>query len=93
MSPIVTVHPRFKRLPPSLQAFDRIKNKRSLIASDALKRVKSYFEDDRFLDQSKEVKRHVWWALRPDGPAYHAMPTLIDCPCKPKDLGYIVSDQ
>ena len=93
MSPIVTVHLGLKWLSPSLQAFDQVKNKWLLIASDTLKCVRIYFEANRFLDQSKEVKQHAWWALRPDGPAYHATPTPIDCPCKLQDPMYIVSHQ
>jgi hypothetical protein len=63
-----------------------------LIASDVLKLVKTYFEDARFVDQSKEVRKHAWWALRPDGLAYHAKPTPIDGPHDTRSVGYIVSD-
>ncbi|KAI9430282.1 hypothetical protein H4582DRAFT_2087201 [Lactarius indigo] len=63
---------------------DAIVTTRSLIASKALKHVKKYFEGDRFKDRPEDIKSHVWWALRPDGLAYQASPTLIDCPfnCK-----------
>jgi hypothetical protein len=64
-----------------------------LIASDTLKLVKTYFEVVTFLDQSKEVKRHARWALRPDGLAYHAKPTPIDCIFKVTNPDYVVSDQ
>ena len=73
------------------QAFDRLKAKRSLIASDVLKAVKKFFEDDQFTDQS-QVKKYAWWALRPDGPAYQADPTPIDCPLDPESPQYIVSE-
>ncbi|KAN0140687.1 hypothetical protein V8E53_001514 [Lactarius tabidus] len=58
-------------------SFDRLKTKRLLIASDFLKLVKTYFKNPRFVDR-EEVTRHVWWALRPDGLAYHAKPAPID---------------
>ncbi|KAN0137600.1 hypothetical protein V8E53_004651 [Lactarius tabidus] len=61
-----------------MTSFDRLKTKCLLIASDVLKLVKTYFEDARFLDQPEEVSRHVWWALCPDGLAYHAKPAPID---------------
>ncbi|KAI9430663.1 hypothetical protein H4582DRAFT_1823707 [Lactarius indigo] len=62
---------------------------RSLIASEALKHVKKYFEGDRFKDRPEDVKSHVWWALCPDGLAYQASPTPIDCPFDRKSPEYI----
>jgi len=50
-----------------------------LIAAEALKLVKKYFEADRFIDRQEEVKKYTWWALRPDGLAYQAVPTPIHC--------------
>ncbi|KAI9429815.1 hypothetical protein H4582DRAFT_1825696 [Lactarius indigo] len=70
-------------------SFERLKSKRSLIASEALKHVKKYFEGDRFKDRPEDVKSHVWWALRPDGLAYQASPTPIDCPFDRKSPEYI----
>ncbi|KAH9051366.1 hypothetical protein EDB83DRAFT_2397699 [Lactarius deliciosus] len=70
-------------------SFERLKSKRSLIASEALKHVKKYFEGDRFKDRPEDVKNHVWWALRPDGLAYQAFPTPIDCPFDRKSPQYI----
>jgi hypothetical protein len=63
-----------------------------LIASDVLKLVKTYFEDARFVDQPEEVSRHAWWALRPDGLAYHAKPAPIDVE-DIRSVNYIVSDR
>ena len=77
---------------PTKQAFDRLKSKRSLIASEALKLVKKYFKADNFIDKSEDVKKHVWWALRPDGLAYQACPTPIDCPPDRTSPLYVVSD-
>ncbi|KAF8259079.1 hypothetical protein EI94DRAFT_1707407, partial [Lactarius quietus] len=51
--------------------------------------VKTYFEAAMFVDQSKEIKRHVWWALRPDGLTYNAKPTPIGCAFEPKSPHYI----
>jgi hypothetical protein len=63
-----------------------------LIASDVLKLAKTYFEDARFVDQSEEVMRHMWWALRPDGLAYHAKPAPIDVE-DIRSADYVVSDR
>jgi hypothetical protein len=62
-----------------------------LIASDVLKLVKTYFEDTRFVDQPEEVSRHAWWALCPDGLAYHAKLAPIDVE-DVRSINYIVSD-
>ncbi|KAI9465236.1 hypothetical protein BJY52DRAFT_1183821 [Lactarius psammicola] len=70
-------------------AFERVKTKRSLIASDVLKLVKNNFEDDRYVDQSQEVKKYAWWALRPDGPAYYANPTPMDCSLDRTSSNYV----
>ncbi|KAI9438989.1 hypothetical protein H4582DRAFT_1813942 [Lactarius indigo] len=70
-------------------SFEQLKSKRSLIASEALKHVKKYFEGDRFKDRPEDVKSHVWWALRPDGLAYQASLTPIDCPFDHKSPEYI----
>ncbi|KAH9069690.1 hypothetical protein EDB83DRAFT_2580974 [Lactarius deliciosus] len=70
-------------------SFEQLKSKRSLIASEALKHVKKYFEGDRFKDRPEDVKNHVWWALCPDGLAYQAFPTPIDCPFNRKSPQYI----
>jgi hypothetical protein len=79
-------------MPPSQQLFDWLKTKRSLIASDVLKLVKTYFKDARFIDQSEEVMRHVWWALLPDGLGYHAKPAPIGVK-DIRSIDYIVSDR
>jgi hypothetical protein len=63
--------------PPPQQSFNQLKTKCSLIASDVLKLVKTYFKNPRFIDR-EEVTRHAWWALCPDGLAYHAKPAPID---------------
>lgn len=88
----IATHPGLNQLPPSQQSFDRLKTKRSLIASDVLKLAKTYFEDARFVGQSEEVMRHAWWALRPDGLAYHAKPAPIDVE-DIRSSDYVVSDQ
>ena len=54
MSPIVTMHLRLKRLSLSLQAFNQVKNKWLLIASDALKHVRIYFKANRFLTSQRK---------------------------------------
>ncbi|KAH8990065.1 hypothetical protein EDB92DRAFT_1946707 [Lactarius akahatsu] len=73
----------------TVAAGDAIVATRSLIASEALKHVKKYFEGDRFKDRPEDVKNHVWWALHPDGLAYQAFPTPIDCPFDHKSPQYI----
>ncbi|KAH8977369.1 hypothetical protein EDB92DRAFT_1822385 [Lactarius akahatsu] len=69
-------------------SFERLKSKCSLIASEALKHVKKYFEGDRFKDRPEDIKNHVWWALHPNGLAYQAFPTPINCPFNRKKGRY-----
>ena len=89
----IHVHvPRINQLYLSQQSLDRLKTKRSLIASDVMKIIKTYFKDTRFVNQPREVKAHAWWGLHPDGLGYHAKPALIDVN-NPGSAGYIVSDQ
>ena len=89
----IHVHaPWINQLYPSQQSLDWLKTKCSLIASDVMKIVKTYFEDARFVNQAREVKAHAWWGLRPDGLGYHAKPASIDVN-DPGSAGYIVSDQ
>ncbi|KAN0129739.1 hypothetical protein V8E53_012404 [Lactarius tabidus] len=42
-----------------------------------------------FKDESEDVKKHVWWGLCPDGLAYQAIPTLINCPPNCTSLQYV----
>ena len=81
--------PVLNQLHPFQQSFDRLKTKRSLIASDVLKIVKTYFEDARFVNQPQEVMDHAWWAVRPDGLAYHAKPAPIGVK-DPRSVDYVV---
>ena len=57
-----------------------------------MKIVKTYFEDARFVDQPAEVRRHAWWALRPDGLAYHAKPAPLGID-NTESADYIVSER
>jgi hypothetical protein len=53
--------------------------------------VKSFFEQDAYVNHSDRVKAYVSWALRPDGPAFHETPTPITCTFKRDHQEYIVS--
>ena len=44
--------------------------------------MKSFFEQDAYVDQPEQVKAYVNWALQPDGPAFHETPTPITCTFK-----------
>ncbi|KAI9449193.1 hypothetical protein BJY52DRAFT_1192814 [Lactarius psammicola] len=37
----------------------------------------------------QEVKKYAWWALRPDGPAYYANPTPMDCSLDRTSSNYV----
>ena len=59
------------------------------------KACQEVFNNDKFTGpgQSQEVKKHTWWALCPNGPAYQANPTPIDCPFDWESPLYVVSEQ
>ena len=86
----MATHPRLNQLHPSQQSLNRLKTKHSLIASDIMKIIKTYFEHARFVNQLEEVKAHVWWGVHPDGLGYHAKPALIGI--TPGSIDYIVSN-
>ncbi|KAH9029133.1 hypothetical protein EDB84DRAFT_1562925 [Lactarius hengduanensis] len=52
-------------------AYDRMKTRRSKIASDVLVLVKTFFERAEFQDQPEKIKDYVHWALKSGGPAYY----------------------
>ena len=53
--------------------------------------VKSFFEQDAYVNHSDQVKAYISWALRPDGPAFHKTPTPITCTFKSDHQEYIVN--
>jgi hypothetical protein len=53
--------------------------------------VKSFFEQDAYVNHPDQVKAYVSWALQPDGPAFHEAPTPITCNFKRDHQEYIVS--
>ncbi|KAH8977842.1 hypothetical protein EDB86DRAFT_3109076 [Lactarius hatsudake] len=55
-------------------AYDRMKTRRSKIASDVLMLVKTFFERAEFKDQPEKIKDYVHWALKAGGPAYYENP-------------------
>ncbi|KAH9014755.1 hypothetical protein EDB85DRAFT_1876224 [Lactarius pseudohatsudake] len=60
-------------------AYDRMKTRRSKIASDVLTLVKTFFEGAEFKNQPEKVKEYVHWALRCGGPAYYEIPVPMSC--------------
>ena len=62
----MAMRPKLNQLHPSQQSLDQLKTKHSLIASDIMKIVKTYFEHARFVNQPEEVKAHAWWGVHPD---------------------------
>jgi hypothetical protein len=56
-----------------------------------MREVKSFFEQDAYVNHPEQVKAYVRWALQPDGPAFHEAPTPITCNFKRDHQEYIVS--
>ena len=75
----------------SRQAAQRLATKRSKIASAIMGEVKSFFEQDAYVNRPDQVKAYVSWALQPDGPAFHETPTPSTCTFKRDHQEYIVS--
>ncbi|KAH9025701.1 hypothetical protein EDB83DRAFT_2656378 [Lactarius deliciosus] len=68
-------------------AYDRMKTRRSKIASDVLLLVKTFFEGTEFRNRPERIKEHVRWALRFRGGAYYETPVPKSCTLKPNDPG------
>jgi hypothetical protein len=58
-----------------LQAYQRIKSRKSKLASRILDDVKAFFNKNQFGNQPLKIRDYVCWALKPDGPAYYQSPT------------------
>ncbi|KAH9015023.1 hypothetical protein EDB84DRAFT_1635082 [Lactarius hengduanensis] len=69
-------------------AYNRMKNRRSKIASDVLTLVKTFFERVEFKNQPEKVKEYVHWALRAGGPAYYDVPVPKSCMLRKDDPDY-----
>jgi hypothetical protein len=72
------------------QAYDRIKTRKSKIASSVLVLVQEFFDRTAFRDKQDKIREYVRWAVRPDGPAYYANPTPQDCRVNHAHPDYIV---
>ncbi|KAH9013111.1 hypothetical protein EDB85DRAFT_2098465 [Lactarius pseudohatsudake] len=68
-------------------AYDRMKTRRSKIASDVLILVKTFFEGTEFRNRPERIKEHVRWALRVGGAAYYETPVPKSCTLKLNDPG------
>ncbi|KAH9024049.1 hypothetical protein EDB85DRAFT_2182811 [Lactarius pseudohatsudake] len=69
-------------------AYNRMKTRRSKIASDVLTLVKTFFERVEFKNQPEKVKEYVHWALRAGGPAYYDVPVPKSCMLQKDDPDY-----
>ena len=65
--------------------------KKAKIASDILGDVVEFFKAPEYANRPDKIKEYAWWAVRGDGPGYHAQPTPLACKVPAKDEGYIVS--
>lgn len=65
--------------------------KKAKLASDILGDVVEFFKAPEYANRTDKIKEYAWWAVRGDGPGYHAQPTPLVCKVPPKDEGYIVS--
>jgi hypothetical protein len=50
-----------------------------------------FFEKPEFANQPQKVRDYVYWALKPDGPAYYQVPTPKSCMVDRNHPNYIVS--
>jgi hypothetical protein len=73
-----------------LQAYRRVKSRKSRLAADILETIKARFRKPEFDDQPGQIRDYVCWALN-GGPAYYASPTPQTCKVKRGEPGYIVS--
>jgi len=65
--------------------------KKAKLASDILADVTEFFKVPEYANQPNKIKGYAWWAVRGDGPGYHAQPTPLACKVSAKDEEYIVS--
>ena len=74
-----------------IQACQRMNVKKAKLASDILGGVVEFFKAPEYAKQPEKITEYAWWAIRGDGPGYHAQPTPLECKVSAKDEGYIVS--
>ncbi len=55
------------------QAYQRMKSRKSLLASGILDSIKKFFESAEFAGRPDKIREYVLWALRPGGPAYYGI--------------------
>ncbi|KAF8263106.1 hypothetical protein EI94DRAFT_1807763 [Lactarius quietus] len=77
-------------------AYDQMRSRKSKLASDILKVVKTFFNSAEFRDRPDKVKEYVRWALAYGGPAYYETPVPKSCafngdPNCPKPKGFLRS--
>ena len=72
------------------QAYQRMKSRKSLLASGILDSIKKFFESAEFAGRPDKIREYVLWALRPGGPAYYGIPTPQECRVKRDNPNYIV---
>jgi hypothetical protein len=65
--------------------------KKAKLASDILADITEFFKVPEYANQLNKIKEYAWWAVRGDGPGYHAQPTPLACKVSAKDEEYIVS--
>lgn len=52
--------------------------------------VKAFFEQPQYANQAELISAYASWALLPDGPAFHEIPTPITCKVGRDHADYIV---
>ena len=73
------------------QAYQRVKTRKSKLASSVLEAVKKFFERSEFPNQPQKIRDYVRGALKPDGAAYYRFPTPQSCKVIRNHPDYIVS--
>ncbi|KAF8167104.1 hypothetical protein B0H34DRAFT_791875 [Crassisporium funariophilum] len=71
------------------EAYNRLKSKRSKIASEIAQAVDVLFADKKTFANAIQIKEYARWALRPDGPGFYETPTPMKCRVPRNNPDYI----
>ncbi|KAF7334106.1 hypothetical protein MVEN_02316400 [Mycena venus] len=72
-----------------MQTVSRIRERRSLVGTVALRVVEEFFGADEYKDKPIAIRQYARYAVRPDGPGFWRIPTPENIPSNPKHPNYI----
>lgn len=75
----------------TLQATDRLNEKRAWFGSEAFRLVDRFFQEKDYVNNPSKISQYAQWATRGDGPALYSTPTPMACTVSDSDPKYIVS--